>query len=199
MVEARTKSASLTKSATPTKSAARTNSALHEARSICRIASPLGEILLVANARGDALAGLYLDRQKYYPVVPPLWHEHPRLPVFREAVRELREYFAGARTRFDVPLDPAGTPFQRKVWREIAAVPCGTTISYTELARRCGRPAAVRAVGAATGRNPMTVIIPCHRIVGSDGTLTGYAGGLDRKRALLELESRAAGAVRRVA
>ena len=114
-------------------------------------------------------------------------------------MRELREYFAGARTRFDVPLDPAGTPFQRKVWREIAAVPCGTTISYTELARRCGRPAAVRAVGAATGRNPMTVIIPCHRIVGSDGTLTGYAGGLDRKRALLELESRAAGAVRRVA
>lgn len=162
------------------------------ARAICRTASPLGEILLVANERGDALAGLYLARQKYYPAVPAAWHEAPRLPVFREAIQQLREYFAGTRTRFELPLDPAGTPFQRKVWREIAKVPCGTTISYTELARRCGRPAAVRAVGAATGRNPMTVIVPCHRIVGRDGSLTGYAGGLDRKTILLELEGRVA-------
>lgn len=179
---------------------AKITSALREARSICRTASPLGEILLVANMRGDALAGLYLAGQKYHPVVPSLWRDDPRLPILREAVRQLREYFAGTRTRFDLPLDPAGTPFQRKVWREIAAVPAGTTISYAELARRCGKPAAIRAVGAATGRNPMTVIVPCHRIVGSDGSLTGYAGGLERKRMLLDLEARAAaGAVRRVA
>ena len=179
---------------------AKTTPVAREARSICRVASPLGEILLVANARGDALAGLYLDGQKYYPVVPPEWRDDPRRPILREAARQLREYFSGVRTRFDLPLDPAGTPFQRKVWREIAAVPRGATISYAELARRCGRPAAVRAVGAATGRNPMTVIVPCHRIVGSDGTLTGYAGGLARKRLLLDLEARgAAGAARRVA
>jgi methylated-DNA-[protein]-cysteine S-methyltransferase len=178
----------------------KTTSAAREARSICRTASPLGEILLVANARGDALAGLYLDGQKYHPVVPPQWRDDPRLPILREAVRQLREYFSGARTRFDLPLDPAGTPFQRRVWREIAAVPCGATISYTELARRCGKPAAVRAVGAATGRNPMTVIVPCHRIVGSDGSLTGYAGGLALMRLLLVLETRAvAGTARRVA
>lgn len=170
-----------------------------EARAICRIASPLGEILLVANERGDALAGLYLERQKYYPAVPDAWHEAPRLPIFREAVRQLREYFAGVRTRFELALDPEGTPFQRKVWRTIAAVPCGKTISYAELARRCGRPDAVRAVGAATGRNPMTVIIPCHRIVGSDGTLTGYAGGLDRKRTLLDLEARASASAAKTA
>lgn len=169
-------------------------------RSICRIASPLGEILLVANLRGDVLAGLYLERQKYYPVVPPSWRDDPHLPIFRETMRQLHEYFAGTRTRFDLALDPVGTPFQCKVWRTIAAVPCGTTVSYAELARRCARPAAVRAVGAATGRNPMTVIIPCHRIVGSDGGLTGYAGGLDRKRFLLALESRiSSGASRRVA
>src|SRR5574337_196380 len=96
------------------------------ARSICRMRSPLGEILLVANERGDALAGLYLERQKYYPVVPPAWHASPRLPIFREAIRQLREYFAGTRSRFELALDPAGTPFQRRVWREIAAVPGGT-------------------------------------------------------------------------
>lgn len=179
---------------------ANTTAASREARSICRTPSPVEEILLVANARGDALAGLYLAGQKYYPVVPPAWRDDPRLPVLREALRQLREYFAGARTRFDLPLDPPGTDFQRKVWRAIAAVPAGATISYAELARRCGKPAAIRAVGAATGRNPVTVIVPCHRIVGSDGSLTGYAGGLDRKRKLLDLEARAVSdAARRVA
>ncbi|HEX6137447.1 MAG TPA: methylated-DNA--[protein]-cysteine S-methyltransferase [Casimicrobiaceae bacterium] len=156
------------------------------------MASPLGEILLVANAQGDALCGLYLDGQKYYPADAAQWREAPGLPVFRETIRQLREYFAGSRSRFDVPLAPAGTPFQRQVWRAIAAVPFGATMSYAELARRCGRPAAVRAAGAATGRNPISVIIPCHRIIGSGGSLTGYAGGLDRKRSLLELESRPA-------
>jgi methylated-DNA-[protein]-cysteine S-methyltransferase len=166
----------------------------------CRTASPLGEILLVANPQGDALCGLYLDGQKYYPADAAKWREAPRLPVLREAIRQLREYFGGSRSRFDVPLAPAGTPFQRRVWDAIAAVPFGATITYAELARRCGRPSAVRAAGAATGRNPICVIIPCHRIMGSGGSLTGYAGGLDRKRSLLELESRAlSGAARKVA
>jgi len=167
--------------------------------STCRMASPLGEILLVADPAGTALCGLYLEGQKYFPPDAAQWRAAPRLPLFRRAVEELREYFAGARTRFDVPLAPAGTPFQRRVWSAIADVPFGETITYAELARRCGRASAVRAAGAATGRNPITVMVPCHRIVGSGGALTGYAGGLDRKRALLELESRKAGAARRAA
>ena len=158
--------------------------------SIARMASPLGEILLTASVRGDALAGVHLEGQKYFPSDPGTWRENPRLPVLREAARQLREYFAGTRTRFDVALDPAGTPFQRRVWSAIGDVPFGETISYAELARRCGKPSAVRAAGAATGRNPITVIVPCHRILGSGGALTGYAGGLERKRALLGLEAR---------
>jgi methylated-DNA-[protein]-cysteine S-methyltransferase len=155
----------------------------------CRLPSPLGEMLLVANPEGTALAGLYLANQKYYPDAAPQWHEAAELPLFRAAAAQLREYFAGARTAFDLPLAPAGTPFQRQVWAAIATVPFAETISYGELAARCGRPSAVRAAGAATGRNPLTIVIPCHRIVGSGGALTGYAGGLDRKRTLLALEA----------
>lgn len=158
----------------------------------CRMPSPLGEILLVANVRGDALRGLYLEGQKYFPEDAARWTASPRLPLFRDAIAQLGEYFAGKREHFRIPLEPAGTAFQRAVWREIARVPYGTTISYSELARRCGRPSAVRAAGAATGRNPITVIVPCHRIVGSGGALTGYAGGLVRKRVLLAIEARSA-------
>lgn len=156
----------------------------------CRTPSPLGTILLVANPPGEALCGLYLDRQKYFPDDAGTWGESPRLPIFRNAVAQLREYFAGTRKVFDLPLAPEGTPFQRGVWEAIGAVPFGATITYAELARRCGRPSAVRAAGAATGRNPLTIVVPCHRIVGSGGALTGYAGGLDRKRTLLALEAR---------
>lgn len=152
----------------------------------CRHASPLGAMRLVA--RGDALAGLYFDGQKHDVAIGASWREEPRDPVLREAAREIDEYFAGRRSRFDVKLAPQGTAFQKRVWRAIAAVPAGRTISYAELARRAGSPAAVRAAGAATGRNPISIVVPCHRIVGSDGSLTGYAGGLDRKRALLALE-----------
>lgn len=159
----------------------------------CSVPSPLGTILLVANAPGDALGGLFLERQKYFPDNADTWNESPRLPVFRKAVAQLQEYFAGTRTVFDLPLAPEGTLFQREVWTAIGAVPFGATITYGELARRCGRPSAVRAAGAATGRNPLTIVIPCHRIVGSSGALTGYAGGLERKRALLTLEARYAG------
>jgi methylated-DNA-[protein]-cysteine S-methyltransferase len=156
----------------------------------CSMSSPLGPILLVADAPGEALAGIYLDRQKYFPDDAGAWSDAPSLPVFRKATAQLGEYFAGTRTAFDLPLAPEGTAFQRAVWTAIGAVPFGATISYGELARRCGRPSAVRAAGAATGRNPLTIVIPCHRIVGSSGALTGYAGGLERKRALLALEAR---------
>jgi methylated-DNA-[protein]-cysteine S-methyltransferase len=155
-----------------------------------RVPGPLGEMLLVATPDGSALCGLYLERQKFYPGTSVRLRDAPRLPLFARAASQLRDYFAGARTRFDLPLAPNGTAFQQDVWSAIRDVPFGQTISYAELARRCGRPSAVRAAGAATGRNPMTIIVPCHRIVGTGGALTGYAGGLDRKRALLELESR---------
>jgi methylated-DNA-[protein]-cysteine S-methyltransferase len=104
---------------------------------------------------------------------------------------QLAEYFAGTRRDFELPLEPGGcraTPFQRDVWKAIATSPCGVTTTYSALANSCGRPAAVRASGAATGRNPISLVIPCHRVVGSDGSLTGYAGGLERKRKLLALE-----------
>jgi methylated-DNA-[protein]-cysteine S-methyltransferase len=108
--------------------------------------------------------------------------------AFAEAHRQLTEYFAGARQRFDLELKPAGTPFQRRVWRALREIPPGRTATYGELADRLGRPGAARAVGAANGLNPISIVVPCHRLVGADGSLTGYAGGLERKRFLLELE-----------
>jgi len=151
--------------------------------------TPLGPVRLVA--RGGKLAGLYFDGQKYDAREGPDWREAPDDPLLREAARQLDAYFAGERTRFDLALAPDGTPFQRRVWRAIAAVPSGATITYGELAKRVGSPSAVRAAGAATGRNPLSIVVPCHRILGAGGALTGYAGGLDRKRALLALEGRA--------
>ena len=112
----------------------------------------------------------------------------PSSAVLRAAARELEEYFAGKRVSFDLPLDPAGTPFQGAVWRALREVPFGETATYGEIARRVGHPAAARAVGAANGRNPISIIIPCHRIIGADGSLTGYGGGLDRKEWLLRHE-----------
>jgi methylated-DNA-[protein]-cysteine S-methyltransferase len=112
------------------------------------------------------------------------------LGVVEEAARQLREYFDGRRTSFHLPLDPEGTAFQRRVWRALEHIPYGTTISYGELARRIGNPAASRAVGAANGRNPIPIVIPCHRVIGADGKLTGFGGGLPLKEALLALEAR---------
>jgi methylated-DNA-[protein]-cysteine S-methyltransferase len=152
----------------------------------CTMPSPLGEILLVA--QGDALAGVYFSGQKYHPLVAAEWREDGNVPALRAARRQLGEYFAGTRTSFDLPLAAPGTPFQQSVWRAIAAVPHGKTATYTEIAARAGHPGSVRAAGAATGRNPWSIVVPCHRIVGANGALTGYAGGLDRKRALLALE-----------
>ena len=166
----------------------------------CRTSSPLGEILLVANPQGDALTGLYLERQKYFPENAARWTESPRLPLFRKTIVQLHEYFAGTRIRFELPLAPDGTAFQRAVWSALACVLFVSTLLRGDLPFCCVRPLAFRSAGASTGRNPLTVVVPCHRIMGSGGALTGYAGGLDRKRALLELESRhAPGVTRKVA
>ncbi len=155
------------------------------------VASPIGTLLLRATARG--LTGLFMEEHRRGP--DPLeragWTRDEAPFV---AVRgQLEEYFAGARTNFDVALDHeaiGGSPFQRQVWAELGRVRYGETITYGELARRIGQPAAVRAVGLANGRNPVSLIVPCHRVIGASGKLTGYGGGTERKRALLALESR---------
>ena len=151
--------------------------------------SPRGRMLLVAD--DQALKGVYFTGQKYRPRIEPEWRKDERHAPLCQAKRELAEYFDGRRTRFTVKVAPHGTPFQRAVWKAIAGVGFGKTIPYAELARRAGRPGSARAAGAATGRNPIGIIVPCHRIVGSNGALTGYAGGLTKKRALLALEGRA--------
>jgi methylated-DNA-[protein]-cysteine S-methyltransferase len=149
--------------------------------------SPHGQMLLVAVSEG--VTGVYFEGQKYHPRIDPQWRRDAHHAPLRDAKRELAEYFGGERRRFETALAPEGTPFQQSVWRAISTVDFGETITYGELARRAGCPGSGRAAGAATGRNPLTILVPCHRIVGSNGSLTGYAGGLERKRALLALES----------
>jgi methylated-DNA-[protein]-cysteine S-methyltransferase len=146
---------------------------------------PQGRMLLVAEDEG--LCGVHFDGQKYFPRIEG--RHDTRHALLRQAKRELAEYFGGERKRFGLALAPVGTPFQLSVWRAISTVAFGETLTYGELARRAGCPGSARAAGAATGRNPIGIIVPCHRIVGSNGSLTGYAGGLERKRALLALES----------
>ena len=149
--------------------------------------SPHGRMLVTASEAG--ITGVHFGGQKYFPAGDAGSRREARNPLVLQAIRELAEYFAGERKRFEVVLAPAGTPFQIAIWRAIATVPYGETISYGELARRAGAPGHARAAGAATGRNPIGIIVPCHRIVGANGSLTGYAAGLARKRALLALEA----------
>ena len=151
-----------------------------------RIPSPLGTI--VAAAAEGAIVGLWFEGQKYFPQLSADWRENPSLPPLERCAAQLDEYFAGTRERFELPLAPHGTSYQLRIWREIGAIPFGTTVSYSELAKRAGNAAAARAAAAATGRNPVSIVIPCHRVVGATGALTGYAGGIDRKTQLLELE-----------
>ena len=158
------------------------------------VESPLGTMLLVSN--GSSLTGLYFVGQKYVAQPAEDWIQSEVSQPFPVAKRQLDEYFAGERRAFDLPLSFEGTPFQQRVWRAIATIPCGETISYGALARSLGAPRSVRAAGAATGRNPISLVVPCHRVVGSDGSLTGYAGGMDRKRRLLALETSDQGSVR---
>ncbi|WP_298825204.1 methylated-DNA--[protein]-cysteine S-methyltransferase [uncultured Piscinibacter sp.] len=150
--------------------------------------TPLGAMRLARTAKG--LAGLWFEGQKHHPgeLHAPL---RPDDTLLHEAAQQLRRYFAGEASSFDLPLDLQGTPFQCSVWQALRRIPAGRTCSYAELARTIGAPRAVRAVGAAIGRNPASLVVPCHRVIGGDGSLTGYAGGLPRKRSLLALESRA--------
>ena len=147
--------------------------------------TPIGPLTLVES--DGALVAVLMDGHKSPPVPESAWGD-PVDDALPEATRQLSEYFAGERTSFDLPLAPSGTDFQKEVWAELAAIPYGETRSYGQLAIAVGRPGASRAVGLANGRNPLSIVVPCHRVVGSDGKLTGYSGGPERKQFLLDLE-----------
>jgi methylated-DNA-[protein]-cysteine S-methyltransferase len=149
--------------------------------------SPLGTMVLAGHDGG--LLGVWFEHQKHFPNLNPVTcGAHP---VTREAQAQLAAYFAGQLTRFDLPLDlSGGTAFQQGVWHALGDIASGVTISYSELSQRIHKASAVRAVAAAVGRNPLSIVLPCHRVLGKGGSLTGYAGGLERKSALLELEQR---------
>lgn len=158
----------------------------------CSIRTPLGE--MIARLEQDGLCGLWFVGQKYEPDDTGDWRQDPNHPVFVTLRSQLTAYFAGQLRGFDMPLAPRGTPFQMAVWALLRTIPSGETTTYGTLARRLaeqreGRIPSAQAVGGAVGRNPIAIIIPCHRVVGANGALTGYAGGLDRKAALLTLES----------
>jgi methylated-DNA-[protein]-cysteine S-methyltransferase len=150
------------------------------------VTSPLGGLTLVAST--DGLAAILWEHDKPQRVRLHIVGEDRQHPTLLETERQLEEYFAGRRTTFDLTLDFAGTDFQRKVWRALLTIPFGETRSYGQIAKQIGHPSAVRAVGAANGRNPISIIAPCHRVIGSTGELTGFAGGLEAKAHLLRLE-----------
>ena len=150
--------------------------------------SPVGPLLLMSD--GASLTGLHTDNDKHRPAMQPDWICDETAAPFAQVKAQLRGYFEGRLTEFDLPLAPLGTEFQLRVWQELRDIPYGETISYAELARRIGRPNASRAVGHSNARNPISIIVPCHRVIGADQSLTGYAGGLERKRALLEHEAK---------
>jgi len=161
-----------------------TNGTTNDTTFFTTVGSPVGRLTLVG--AGDELVGLHFEGER-----PPKGavRDDRRL---RDAALQLDEYFAGRRTRFDLPLAPVGTPFQKAVWRALTRIPYGETASYGDIARAIGQPSASRAIGGANHRNPIAIVIPCHRVIGADGSMTGYGGGLDRKRLLLGLESGAA-------
>ena len=158
-----------------------------------RADTPLGPVRLAASPTG--LSGVWFEGQRHEPSAhlhgPGVWALVPgHHPVLQEAAHQLQQYLAGELQHFDLPVDlSGGTAFQQSVWRALLQIGRGQTTSYGALGRQLGNPSAVRAVGAAVGRNPLSVVVPCHRVLGADGSLTGYAGGLDRKRALLTLEN----------
>ncbi len=149
--------------------------------------TPIGTLLIAGD--GEAVRRIDFPRNGKKSAPAEGWTESARGPV-GQAVKQLSEYFAGKRAEFDLPLAPEGTEFQRTVWRNLQDIPYGETISYGELAKRVGNPKASRAVGAANGQNPIPIVIPCHRVIGANGKLTGFGGGLPTKEALLALETR---------
>jgi methylated-DNA-[protein]-cysteine S-methyltransferase len=148
--------------------------------------SPIGELLLASD--GVALTALLMAETRHAPPGASDWVRRDDAAPFAEAKRQLAAYFAGERTEFDLPLAPAGTEFQRRAWAALQRIPYGETVAYGEQARRIGAPGAGRAVGLANGRNPIGIIVPCHRVIGANGQLVGYGGGLERKAALLAFE-----------
>ena len=153
----------------------------------CSLATPLGAMTLAAT--DAALVGAWFDGQQHQPSFDA-WPLQPQHPLLRATAQQLHEYFAGQRLHFDLPLDlSGGTVFQQAVWAQLRAIAPGGTVSYGYISQQIQNPAAVRAVGAAIGRNPISIIVPCHRVLGASGALTGYAGGLERKVSLLQLES----------
>src|SRR5258706_9214165 len=155
--------------------------------------SPKGTF--VSSGKDGVHPGLKFDRQRQAPAMGGDWIEDPRARPSEHCARQIGEYFDGKRTSFDLPLAPEGSQFQRKVWMQIARIPYGERITYSELAKRAGAPGSARAAGAATGRNPISIVVPCHRVVGADGSLTGYAGRVPRKAKLLEIEDARQGAL----
>lgn len=149
--------------------------------------SKFGPIYLVASEKG--LRGIYWKKQSA-PVAKTLLETAPELRILAHAKRQLEDYFAGSRKEFDLPLDVEGTPFQKRVWNVLARIPYGKTLSYRDVARRIRNPKAFRAVGTANGRNPLPIVIPCHRVIAADGSLGGYAGGLTTKVRLLHHEAK---------
>ncbi len=161
------------------------------------MASPVGALKLVAS--DDGLAAILWENDKPNRVRLNIVGEDNSHPVLIETERQLREYFAGTRKAFDLKLDFAGTEFQKKVWQALLTIPFGETRSYAQIASQIGKPSAVRAVGAANGKNPISIIAPCHRVIGSTGELTGFAGGLETKVRLLNLEGTATKPIRKAA
>ena len=156
--------------------------------------SPVGKLKLVAST--NALHAILWEQERPNRVKLAPLKLDPQQPILIETERQLREYFVGTRKEFDLPLEPAGSEFQKKVWRALREIPFGQTRSYLDLARSVGSAKAVRAVGAANGKNPLSIVVPCHRVVGANGALTGFAGGLEVKAKLLALEARAAASFR---
>jgi methylated-DNA-[protein]-cysteine S-methyltransferase len=150
------------------------------------VGSPIGPLELVGN--GNAIVGLYMNPHKHGPADGLDWHDGADDAVLAEAARQLAEFFTGKRKAFELPLEPLGTEFQKRCWAELRKIPFGETISYGEMAKRVGDPSACRAVGAANGRNPISIVVPCHRVIGATGKLVGFGGGLDRKASLLAFE-----------
>lgn len=148
--------------------------------------SPTGELLLVSD--GQALTDLHMTAGKYVPMIGKDWVGNDALPLFAQTKRELDAYFQGTLRAFTLPLAPRGTDFQKQVWIALTKIPYGETRSYGQQAHSIGKPSAVRAIGAANGKNPIGIIVPCHRVIGANGALTGYAGGLHNKAFLLKLE-----------